>query len=93
MISSNIDWKNLDEPTRMAFYLALKCFAYVNCVQIEPYFNGPILQIWMYFIKNVFESRVPENYSQKPGVWSIVLESESDIHWKLKRVCGQIISK
>lgn len=93
VITCQLDWSNLDPISKTICLLILKCFHSTVFTQIDEYYQDDKFMQWMFFVKKIYDYPIPHDCQVNPTSWNKVIEAESMIDWKIKKTCGQIVSK
>lgn len=88
-----INWAEMDDVSKQLCLLLLRCFQAAIFIQYDEYFSLEKFQIWMFFLKRILDLKIPPGLLNKPDSWHKVLEMESQLDWKLKRLSSTVISR
>lgn len=88
-----INWQNFDESNKHLALLLLRCFHAAIFLRYDEYFTLDRFKLWMFFVKKVIDQELDPEYYKRPPSWQKVLEAETVIDWKLKRLCASIICR
>lgn len=88
-----IDWGNFDQSNKSISLLILRCFQAAIFLKFDDYFSVERFKFWMYFVKKILDFKLDAEQLRRPPSWQKVLETESSIDWKLKRLAGNIICR
>jgi hypothetical protein len=93
IITCQINWASVDTSAKMVCLLILRCFNSAIFTQIDEYYRDERFKLWMFFVKKIYDYPVPPDALVKPQSWARVVEAEAILDWKIKKACGQIVSK
>lgn len=89
-----MDWSLFDIMSKSVCLLILRSLqASIFAGFDHQYFTLDRFKLWMFFVKRLLDFKVEPELLSKPQAWQKVLELESQLDWKIKRVSSSIVSR
>jgi hypothetical protein len=93
IIVHKVNWLDFNDYSKSVCLLILRCLQAASLAGYDSYFSEDRFKVWMLFAKKVLDIDVSSELLRKPSSWFKVVEMESHIDWKIKRMSSGIICR